>query len=133
MSRAVQTSAEPRPRGRLWFGLVAAPAAWAVQGALGWLIEMRTCEAAAASPTMGLRLVIAVLGLAALLIALTGAVIAYRSWRRLSAEPSLSHAQGHARAEFMALGGVLVSAVFAVGILWAWLPPLLVDACLVVR
>jgi hypothetical protein len=134
MRHAGVSTESAESRRRLWFGLAAAPTAWAVQGALGWLIDTRVCHGAEAPATTALRAVLGSVGLIALLVALSGGVVAYRSWRRLeSPRISLTQEEGDSRPRFMALGGILVSASFIVGILWATLPVLFIDACVATR
>jgi hypothetical protein len=121
-------------RRRLWLGLVAAPAAWVMYGGLGWLIDTRLCQGAESPATTVLRAVLGIVGLVALLAAVGGATVAYRTWRRLrNPGVHLTQDEGDARPPFMALGGVLVSASFVVGILWAMLPLVLIDACVASR
>ena len=121
-------------RRRLWFGLFAAPTAWAAQGGLGWLIDTRVCQGADPAATTVLQAVLGIGGLVALLVALGGGAVAYRSWHRLR-NPGLrlTEEEGYARSQFMALGGVVVSASFVVGILWAMLPVVFIDACVATR
>jgi hypothetical protein len=107
---------------RLWFGLVAAPAAWTVQGLVGWFVGARICTQMSIG---SVRAVGGVVGLAALLCALAAIVVGRDNWRRASAQgPPAAD-----RVAFLSLGGLFVSVSFAIGIVWALASPLVLDAC----
>jgi len=110
----------------LWFGLVAAPLAWTVQGLLGWFFGERVCVSMAPA---SVRVTLAVISVAALLVAITGIGTGLRTWRRASDAPHPVHAEAWDRVEFMALGGVLVSSAFAIGIFWAGLSSAFLFTC----
>ncbi|HTK29674.1 MAG TPA: hypothetical protein VL309_08995 [Vicinamibacterales bacterium] len=107
---------------RLWIGLLAAPIAWTAQGLLGWFFGARVCG----SMSIGsVRLIVGVIGLAALGVALGGLAVGLQNRRGAGAgRPPAAD-----RVEFMALGGLLVSAAFVVAISWAALNAVLVDVC----
>ncbi|MGE3958373.1 MAG: hypothetical protein AB7H96_16800 [Vicinamibacterales bacterium] len=109
--------------GRLWFGLLAAPAAWVAQGALGWFFGERICTAMSVGTV---RLVIGAVSIAALAIVGAALLTGWRSWQ---ASTDRTGIEGWDRVTFMAMGGVLVSASFLVGTLWAGLSPMFIDAC----
>jgi hypothetical protein len=98
------------PAALLWFGLLGAPLAWAGQLVVGYGVEEADCSAGSMrwgieSGTWELALTIATALVGAL--ACAAAVLMLVRVRRR--EPDL---QG--RVEFMAAGGILVSAVFLV-------------------
>ena len=99
-----------RDLSRLWFGLVAAPAAWTVAELAGYIISSNDCSRGSS----------AVVGLSGLMAVLAGAglFVALRSLRA-----------GEARERFMALGGVLVSALLLLNIVYFGVPPFLVNSC----
>ena len=130
----------PVPAGRLWFGLLGAPAAWLVTEFLGYLLAARSCEAGrnginaygVGSPPV----VVGVLAFLMLVVAAAAAWVAGGTLRRLGARPApaaAGHATGRSaewgRERFMALAGVLTGVLFAVGIILIGVPPLLVRAC----
>ena len=120
---SVQT--EPRvPSGRLWFGCIAGAAAWVTHGVLSVLIATAACPD---GELRNVRLWLALLTLAALALALAGGVVSYWNWRRLTEHPRLPRAEG--REEFQALGGIFISVIFIVGIIWGGLPLVLLGVC----
>jgi hypothetical protein len=95
---------------RLWFGLVAAPAAWTVAELVGYIVASNDCSRG--NPVVvGLSALMAVLAAAGLFVAL----------RNLGA--------GESRERFMALSGVLVSALLLLNIVYFGVPPFLVNPC----
>lgn len=140
--------------GRLWFGLLAAPAAWAVAELAGYVLVSRSCTPGPNGlEAYGVgRPGLALVALAALtaLVAAAGLYTAYGSWRAVgAARPADDGAQqaasgstepwAHAaappwgRARFMARAGIATSALFLLGIVLFGIPPALVDACSRVR
>jgi hypothetical protein len=107
---------------RLWFGLVAAPLAWIVQGLCGWLFGSRVCTQMSIG---GARTVLGVLSVVAIATALGGIVVGLANWRTATREQIAAED----RVEFMSLGGLLVSSVFLLGIFWASLNAVFVNVC----
>jgi hypothetical protein len=106
----------------LWIGLLAGPIAWALHEQVSYM----TAETACHSGTV-IYQHLATLG--TLLLALAGLLIA---WRRLQRAPESSTEKGDPRASrihFMALAGVTCSAWFALVILAAWIPNLILGPC----
>src|SRR5215831_19793138 len=66
---------------RLWMGVLLAPAAWIAQGGLGWWIGYLPCTTMNTSTA---RVLLAVMSAVALAIGMTGLVIAWTSWGRVS-------------------------------------------------
>jgi hypothetical protein len=120
------TTTMSRPMLALWFPLAAGPAAWTVQGLLGWWAGERICSAMSIGAVRG---VTALTTLAALAVAMAGIVTALRTWQRSSPAAHPMHTDARDRVEFMALGGVLVSSAFAIGIVWAGLSSVFLNAC----
>jgi hypothetical protein len=110
----------------LWFPLIGAPAAWTIQGLIGWWSGERLCSAMSIATVRGLTVVVT---LAALAVAVGGIVIASKMWQRSSPASHPMHTDATGRVEFMALGGVLVSSAFAIGIVWAGLSSVFLNAC----
>ena len=122
----------PTPRA-VWFGLIGGPAAWALQGLLGWWIAGATCNDGTAewgrlSPG-GVRTLLVVLSAAALGTAVASAVGARQWWRGLTPPGRFTEALGKQRLEFMAIAGVLISIVFSIAITWTALAILWLDVC----
>jgi hypothetical protein len=114
------------PPSRLWGGVLLAPAAWIAQGSLGWYFGYAACEA---MTTAGARTALGVLSVVTLAVALTGLWIAWTNWGRTTSSRHVADIKGWDRVEFMSAGGVLVSGMFSIGIVWAGLSPILLDAC----
>lgn len=115
--------------GTIAFGLLAAPAAWALQllvnaGLAEWACyphDERLAQPAWAS----LHALLLGFDAATLACAILGAAVAWRAWRRTRGErPGTAHAlvaSGDGRTRFMAMAGIMVSALFALAIVFATL------------
>lgn len=118
---------------RLWFGLVAGPAAWAIHGFTSVMICAQACREGTGQwgplPPSGVRLLLGLVTLVCLGLAVAGGVVALRSWRSLSNHQSLVHDEGYGRQHYMSLIGVFASAVFTLGVLWAGFPVMIVGVC----
>lgn len=114
------------PPGRLWSGVLVAPAAWIAQGALGWYWGYTACTTLTPS---GARATLAVLTIAALVASVTGLAIAWTNWGRITRERHVTEVNAWDRVEFMSAGGVLISGVFTLGIAWAGLTAVMLDRC----
>lgn len=105
------------------FALLAPPAAWAVQEWLGWFFGQRTCTALTPA---AVRWVLLAVSLAALAVTLTGVARGWRLWR----DNDPDH---HDRVDFMAFGGLLVSGIFTIAVIWAGLSTAFLSDCGVMR
>src|SRR4051794_15307628 len=118
---------------RLWFGFAGAAAAWVAHGFFSVVLSAQACEDGGGSwgvlPAAGVRLALAALTLALFGIALYAGVVSLGNWRRLSHDRQILHAEASGREQFLALGGILVSSIFVVGIFWGGLPLILLDVC----
>jgi hypothetical protein len=124
-------TAESRvPCRRLWFGFTAAAAAWLVHGFFSVLAATEACQGGRPG---GARLLLALPTFVALVLAAAGGVVTYQNWRRLSAQPHLTRAEGRSREEFLALGGIVISIILFIGIIWGGLPLVLLDVCEAIR
>jgi hypothetical protein len=127
--------AEPRrlPQASLWFGFAAAPFAWALQGLVGVILSAEACPAGVAGWEIlrqpGVRVGLAAITLCLLAVAVSAGVTSFHNWRRLSGQREFAHAEGTAREAFVALGGILISTVFSLGIVWASIPILMLQIC----
>ena len=113
----------------LWFGLVAAPAAWSVQTLVNLPVASHGCfpqlyrlSSASSYSIQGIAFIVSI---AAVAVCIAALVVASRSWRRTRAEqhPSSGSASGHSaevsaletgegRTRFMAMAGALTSLTF---------------------
>jgi hypothetical protein len=117
----------------LWFGATAAAIAWALHGAICAVISSQAClngvgNLRSLSPA-GVRWLLAGITLGFLAIAVIGGITSFRNWIQLAGQHDLVHAEGGGREQFMALGGIFVSAAFVIGIIWAGLPLIFLDIC----
>jgi hypothetical protein len=108
----------------LWFGIAAAPLAWTLQLTLSSSFAGYVCYPEAAPRAFplwsGISLLLRVISAAAFVIALAGALVSWNSWRQTRAERpgSVHHLMetGDGRTRFMALCGLLISAVFLIAL-----------------
>ncbi|HVZ23962.1 MAG TPA: hypothetical protein VG871_22970 [Vicinamibacterales bacterium] len=111
---------------RLWFAILAPPAVWIAQGALGWFFGDRICT----DMSIGsVRLVTGLISLAALGTTLVALGIARENWRQSVSSTLERTLQGRDRVEFMSVSGVFVSSLFIVAIVWAGLSSVLINVC----
>jgi hypothetical protein len=143
----VDSATEPAPSRplvslwRLWFGLFAAPMAWAIQLISNYALLSHFCfpidEPLAAPTFSGVRVAAITISAALLLVALTALFVANRARHETRPEkgaPEREHARngsdvGQGRTRFMATAGILVSGIFIYGILMAGLPLLTMNPC----
>ena len=113
----------------LWFGLLAAPIAWAVQLIATYSLEEWFACAPATTRTgeiLGIGVRPFALGITIVLgaIALAGGAVALRSLRKIDA----SHDRA-GRARWMAYAGILNTALYAIIIVASIAPPLILQVC----
>jgi hypothetical protein len=121
----------------LWFGLFGAPAAWSLQLLASYALVAHGCYPDAEPMTTpvvpDLRTLVLGTGMAALAVALLAGGSAWRSWRATQQEREGGHEAlleaGEGRTRFMALAGMLLGAVFALGIVMNVVPLLLLRPC----
>jgi hypothetical protein len=106
----------------VWYGLLAPPAAWALQEWLGWYFGQRTCQGLA--PT-SVRWILLGVSAVALCVALAGVARGWSVWR----DREVLDADHRDRVDFMAFGGLLVSAIFAIAVIWGALPTAFLSEC----
>ena len=136
-------SAHPAPRRsavpqwRLWFGLFGGPAAWSVQTIVAYALNAHACfprDVPLANPTFDpVRVVTAAAMIALLMISLASLWVAYHAWRHTRNGGLGEHREvlevGEGRTRFMAFAGVLLSSIFAFGILMNAIPIVALPAC----
>jgi uncharacterized membrane protein YidH (DUF202 family) len=133
MSTLARPDQPPVPATRLWAGVLVAPIAWIVAEGVGYVLASRGCHRASPGEAANVGVVQDVLAAVLALVALTGLVIAAGNWRHVRDTASNGSPAAWGRARFMALAGVVASALFVLGIVLFALPPLLIDVCEHVR
>ena len=123
----------PVANARLWAGVVLAPVAWSVAELLGYVLVARECDSGTRSMMANAGLTQDVVAIGLGIIAVIGLVIAVGNWRRVREPSAPNEPPAWGRAHFMALGGVIASALFVLGIVFFALPPLFLNACSQVR
>jgi hypothetical protein len=121
---------------RLWAGVLLAPAAWSVAELLGYVLVARACDREPAAGMARAGVTHGVVAVALGVIAIIGLAIAtgnLRSVRDVGDKETTGGPPARGRAHFMALAGVVMSALFVLGIVFFALPPLLVNWCNQVR
>ncbi len=125
LSNAAAATPLPVRRASVWFGILAGPVAWTLQGLLGWFFGERICTSMSIG---GVRTTMGAIGVIAFAAAAAGAMAGWRNLRQ-AAGSHPAHTEAWDLAEFMSLAGLLVSSVFALGIFWAALPALMLSHC----
>jgi hypothetical protein len=114
----------------LWFGLLAAPLAWSVQLVAGYALSAQSCFPGGvprAEPIAGgVGILVVLIGMMELVVGIGGLLVAVSSWRAGRRGPD---DEVGSRVRFMALGGILMSAVFVAGIVMATISPFLIGPC----
>lgn len=122
------------PPGRLWYGFTVAAAAWALEGVIGVIVSAQFCPADL--PHWGLtsqtsvQIALGIITLVLLAIAISGGVVAFRNWQALAGHREFTHAEGINREAFMSMGGILVSVVFSIGIIYSGIPIIILNQCM---
>lgn len=118
------------PPARVWFAMLAAPAAWALQQWAIWFLDTHACsdarpwhftQSSARWIEVGAHAVALALAVAAL-IAGVGA------WRR-SHDPGVAHVHAYSRPDYMAAIALFVAASFALAVFWALWPAFILTPC----
>jgi hypothetical protein len=95
-----------------WYGLLAAPGAFGVMATLAFAIAPTACQLGLMqfqiAGTTGLALIMFVLALGAVVVGISGGVVAFRN--RLRAQRG--GARPHERSDFLAVGGIMLSVLF---------------------
>src|SRR5665213_997798 len=121
----------------LLFGIAAAPAAWNAQLLLSVALSGHACyprDALLSVPLWsGLWSILLAISLVGIMVAVAGVLVAWRSWRHTFDEREGSAHQlldlGEGRTRFMAMCGILSSALFLVALVFATAALYLVPLC----
>ncbi len=115
--------------GWLWFGVVAAPIAWAVQGLFGWYFGGADCVNGSMAGGGSLQVAETLISIGAAIVAIVGIVHGWRDWGRSGEPTRLEAANGRTRTQYVAAAGALVSSIFLIAIIWAGIGGVIVNAC----
>lgn len=133
-----EAAARTPPSPLIWYGILGAPVAWAVEEMLGWLLNSGSCPSGSpagvgGTPTiLGAREILLGVAAAALLAALAALAIGIKEWSS-SQDCGLSSIQSRARSDFLAAIAVLVSFVFTLAILLESAALFILPTCEIVR
>jgi hypothetical protein len=106
----------------LWTGLLLAPLAWLLNISAGYALVPRACATGNHLPGHLVHLV-------CLLLALGGALVAWRLWQAIGSRWPEDEGGPAARSRFMAATGVLTSLLFALVIVAQWVPSFMISPC----
>src|SRR4051794_2370930 len=130
MAERVQTARDergwfssPGATALLWTGILAGPIAWALDLTGSYAIVQWTCGSQHTS-------VLHLITLAALVITAAGAAASWRAFQQGSADAEQDGPRPGDRARFMAILGLVISAMFALTMIGNAIPRLMLDACL---
>ena len=121
-TRAEQLTLRPPGLLALWFGLLASPIAWALHLTLSYPLVPVVCAA-------GWELLLHAITAATALVALAAGWVSWRSLQQIREDPEAVPVQARSRGRFMAVSGLLLSALFLLVILVEGLPVFLLSAC----
>jgi hypothetical protein len=123
--------------GKLWFGFTGSAAGWVCLSVAYVLITWWACvengPLGGGTARQGIAFLYALSAVLLLGTTIAAGLTSYRNWRQLSEARSLGEAEGHGRAEFMALIGVFVSFTLGVGLIWLTIPLLILNLCVRAR
>jgi hypothetical protein len=100
----------------LWCGIFAGPVAWAINLQLNYALARWACERGSQAAPVAISSILFVVAILGLLF----------SWRALRV---VGHTEVSTRVRFMAIGGMLLSAIFALTILASLVPHLYLSPC----
>jgi hypothetical protein len=128
------------PLWRLWFGLLGAAAAWALQLVASYTLVAHACFPGAmpvGTPVIpGARVLALVMGAAALGLGVAALLVALGAWRETRPPVGAERESGRAgerRSGFMALAGMFTSTVFIIAIVMNAFPLFVGPLCVVAR
>lgn len=123
MTTATQARESELPRTReLMYGLLIGAVAWKLQLMINYSLVPFACW-------RDLGVLIHLASLTMTLLALSGAWIAWGSWKRMGEGWEMELGGPLGRSRFMALSGIALSGFFALLIVGQWIPNLLLSPC----
>ena len=118
---------------RLWLGMLLAPGVWLLMEVVGYYLSSRSCypgiEGVPLAGTAHPAVTQAILMAVGVIVGIIGLVISLGSWRAVQPSASRGDSPEWGRAHFMSFGGVLVSALFTLGIVLFGIPAFVLNAC----
>ncbi|MFN2490187.1 MAG: hypothetical protein ABR529_10705 [Actinomycetota bacterium] len=129
---ASSTTAETRQSLLLWFGILAAPAAWSLQVVIAPDLSEILCYPGAEGSGLGriygieIETVLVALTAGLALVAFAAVLVSLSCWRKLHRTRDATTGR---RATWMAGAGIFVSALFLLGILIGFLPMVFLGSC----
>ena len=111
-------------RGKLWLwaGMLTAPLAFLLHLEINYALVTQLCQS---EHQLALKLVTVLF----VLVAAAGGFIAWRNWEAVGREWPGDEATVPERSRFMAVVGLLVSALVVLGLLWQLVPQFIFDPC----
>lgn len=119
---APQHWSEPAGLPALWFGVLAGPISFLLNLQLNYMLTPWVCK-------HGGQLVLHIVPLIFLVIVAAAGWVSLRSWRRTGSEWRADGGGVIPRSRFLAVLGVLTSALFVLVILAQWIPNLFLSPC----
>src|SRR5665213_4204684 len=123
----------PLDQNRLWFGFAGSAAAWLALFTADLLLAWKMCtELPNGSDVLSLGWAIylfAALTLILLAVTIAAGIVSFGNFQRISNHASLAHTEATGREEFMALGGMFISLVLGLGIVWLGIPLIIINLC----
>lgn len=136
---AADLSAARTPPGpKIWYGILGAPVAFGTFELLGWLLASGTCPSGSPAGYGGMpvltnaRETLYAVFAAALLVSVGSFYVGVSEWSR-TRDAAIKTIEGRLRPEFLAAAAMLVSAIFALGVLWMAIPLFWLPQCEVMR
>jgi hypothetical protein len=133
-----EAAARTPPSPLIWYGVLGAPVAWAIEGLLGWLLMAGSCPTGSpagfgGAPTiLGARPILFGIAAAALLTALGALAVGIREWAG-SQDRGITAIQSRERGDYLAAIAVLASFVFTLAILLQSASLFVLPTCEVMR
>jgi Ni/Fe-hydrogenase subunit HybB-like protein len=114
----------PRENAALWFGVFGSAVVWAIQLQTSYAMVPWACSS-------GHRWILPLVSLAFLAAAIVPGIVSWKIWRRTSASRTTEReSAGAGRRRFMAMLGMMDSAIFVLLILAQGLPVFFIHPCL---
>ena len=107
----------------LWFGLLVAPLAFLLHLQINYALVAQVCESKQ-------RIVLHLVTILFLLIAASGAFVAWRNWQLIGRKWPGEEGSVTERSRFMAAVGLLMSAIFIIALIAQWIPQFFYDPCM---
>lgn len=122
---------------RLWFGFAGSVAAWIALFIADLLLAWKMCTALPDGVdvlSLGWAIYLfAALTVILLAVTIAAGIVSFGTFQRLSNHVSLAHTEATGREEFMAVGGMFISLILSLGIVWLGIPLFIIKLCLRAR